>query len=270
MTGKTGLRRATAGKRTIGNLLTTAFLPVGITMYVWGGGWNEEDDGAGEETKRIGLSPRWKDFADKQNKDYDFKKTRFQVHDGLDCSGYVGWVIYNTFEKYSGGKGYVMPASCMAWEFAGMGWGFYTPADQVRDWRAGDIMSSKGHVWISLGMCEDGSVLLLHASPPGVILCGTDAAAEACGTSGEGIKIRHSLPAEEFCHAKCKSQAVLLAEQYMSRYFPEWLAKYPNCSRDIAYLQKSARMRWCPNVLTDPEGLTGMSAKAVLKWIFEE
>jgi len=239
------LRKPVAGKQSIANLLLTALQPVGNTMYVWGGGWNEEDDGAGYETRRIGVSPRWKQFAEEQGADYDFKNTRYQIHDGLDCSGYVGWVIYNVFEDCSGRAGYVMPASYMAWEFAGMGWGQYTPAEQVKDWKAGDIMSAKGHVWISMGMCEDGSVLLLHASPPGVILC---------GTAQTGIK----------------SIAVLLAEQYMSKYYPGWYERYPECGRDIAYLKKSARMRWNRATLSDNENLTLKSASEVMAWLFEE
>ena len=206
-------RIAVAGVRTISNLLVTALQPVGSTMYVWGGGWNEEDSGAGEETKRIGMSPRWNWFADKQDASYDFKKTRYQIHDGLDCSGYVGWVIYNVFEEYSGRAGYVMPASYMVWEFAGMGWGRYTPAEAVLDWKAGDIMGAKGHVWISLGMCEDGSVVLLHASPPGVSLCGTmSQVVEKPGNVGQS---------KDAQQPGGKSQAVLLAEKYMSKYYPE-------------------------------------------------
>ena len=233
-------REPVAGKRTIANLLVTALQPVGNTMYVWGGGWNEEDDGAGYEARKIGVSPRWKQFADQQTADYDFRKTRYQIHDGLDCSGYIGWVIYNVFEEYSGKKGYVMPAAYMAWEFAGMGWGCYTPAEYVTDWKAGDIMSAKGHVWMALGMCEDGSVLLLHSSPPGVSLCGTG------------------------------SQAELLAEKYMCKYYPEWYERYPNCSRDVAYLKKSAQMRWNRGTLSDTEKLVEKNASEVLAWMFCE
>lgn len=251
-------REPVAGKQTIANLLVTALQPVGNTMYVWGGGWNEEDEGAGYETRRIGVSPRWKQFADEQTADYDFKKTRYQIHDGLDCSGYIGWVIYNVFEECSVKKGYVMPAAYMAWEFAGMGWGRYTPAEYVTDWKAGDIMSAKGHVWMSLGMCEDGSVLLLHASPPGVSLCGTAEMPRLHTTGLSGVK------------DKSGSQAELLAEQYMSKYYPKWYERYPNCSRDVAYLKKSSQMRWNRGTLSDAEKLTEKTASEVLAWLFDE
>ncbi len=229
-----------AGKKSIGNLLLTALWPVGSTMYVWGGGWNEADDGAGVEARRIGVSPRWKVFADRQTKDYDFEKTRYQIHDGLDCSGYVGWVLYNVFEKENCRAGYVMPSTYMAWEFAGAGWGKYTPAHLVKDWKAGDIMSMKGHVWIALGMCSDGSVLLLHASPPGVILCGTAA------------------------------RAIELAKAYMKKYYPNWYERFPECGRDNSYLKNSNQMRWSQEVLADSEGLRNKTGEEVLAWMFGE
>ena len=38
---------------TLENLLKTALLPIGNTMYIYGGGWNEEDTGAGIEAMTI-------------------------------------------------------------------------------------------------------------------------------------------------------------------------------------------------------------------------
>lgn len=38
----------------------------------------------------------------------------------------------------------------------------------------GDIVSISGHVWICLGQCEDGSVVLIHSTPnAGVQISGT-------------------------------------------------------------------------------------------------
>lgn len=254
------------GKKSIGNLLLTALWPVGSTMYVWGGGWNEADDGAGVEARRIGISPCWKVFADRQTKDYDFEKTRYQIHDGLDCSGYVGWVLYNIFEKENCRAGYVMPSTYMAWEFAGAGWGKYTPADQVKDWKAGDIMSMKGHVWIALGMCSDGSVLLLHASPPGVILCGT--ALEGAWTQEDGVK--GDGMERDGAKGLKTSQAIELAKAYMKKYYPNWYERFPECGRDTSYLKNSNQMRWSQEVLADPEDLRNKTGEEVLAWMFGE
>ena len=72
---------------TMEKLLRTSILPVGTTMYVWGGGWNEEDTGSGIESVTIGLSPRWAEFAAGQGAAYNHNATRYQIHDGLDCAG---------------------------------------------------------------------------------------------------------------------------------------------------------------------------------------
>ncbi len=235
---------ARPGERTVYNLLLTAIEPLGHTMYVWGGGWNEEDTAAGEEARSIGESPRWKEFFNLQDGTYNYKNTRYQIHDGLDCSGYIGWVVYNVFEDEDGAPGYVGKAAKMAEEFAGKGWGSYTPAGAVTDWKPGDIMSMKGHVWLSLGMCEDQSVVFLHASPPGVILSGT------------------------YLPDGSRSQAVELAEAYMRTYYPDWYAKYPECARAYQYLTDSGRMRW-NETLADEERIQEMTAEEVLKELFD-
>ncbi len=238
--------RPRPGEATLLNFLVTAKEPLGKTMYVWGGGWNEEDTAAGIEARSIGVSPRWEEFAAMQDMSYNYETTRYQIHDGLDCSGYVGWAVYNVFEHEDGQQGYVGKATGMAEDFAARGWGSYTPALEVTDWKPGDIMSMKGHVWISLGMCADGSVLLLHASPPGVLLCGTRLA------NGE------------------ESLAVELAKQCMSICYPEWYAKYPDCARDYFYLTDSAQMRWNRETLDDEEGVLDMDAEELSELLFTE
>ncbi len=237
-------------KATLKKLLQTALKPVGQTMYVWGGGWNQNDTGSGLESTTIGVSPRWKQFFKRQSSGYDYRKTRFQVHDGLDCSGFVAWVIYNTFNTESGHGGYVMLAQKMAKTFSEWGWGKYKSARAFKDWRAGDIMSlASGHVYIVIGKCEDGSVVLVHSSPKGVMINGT--------VSRSG---------------KVKSKAWKLAKSYMKKYYPEWYKKYPDVSRSSAYLNRYARMRWNlgtkNSVMSDPDGLRKMNAKQVLRVIF--
>ena len=154
--------------KTLQEFLNIALEPVGQTMYVWGGGWNEEDTGAGIEATTLGLSRQWEPFFEQQSSNYDYQTTLYQIHDGLDCSGYVGWVIYNLMESESGQSGYVMKSQEMASTYASYGWGTFTPYSEVTDHKPGDIFSNEGHVYISLGTCDDGSVLLVHTSPPGV------------------------------------------------------------------------------------------------------
>ena len=230
---------------TIRDFLKHAIEPIGSTLYVYGGGWNDADDAAGTDACRIGVSPRWAEFAAQQDSSYDYSNYLYWVHDGLDCSGFVGWVVYNTFEDTSqANDGYVMLADRMARTYADYGWGTYTPVGLSEDWRAGDIMSMDDHVWIALGTCADGSVLFVHASPPAVSLCGT------------------RLPDGS------RSQAVALADQYMSEHYSVWYEKYPSVARNASYLTTSSRMRWNRTTLADPEGLTQKSAEEVVAALF--
>ena len=231
-------------QKSILDFLKVAIQPVGKTMYVWGGGWNEADTAAGIEAVTLGVSPRWEEFASQQNASYDFNTTRYQIHDGLDCSGYVGWAMYNILETENGKDGYVFPSTEMAWGYADRGFGEYIWVGAMKEWQAGDIMSMDGHVWISVGMCDDGSVLLLHASPPGVIFSGT--------------KLEDG----------SKSEAVALAERVMSTYYPEWYAKYPDCSRPYSYLTSSSAMRWNRETLRDDEGLTEMKVDEIIEMLY--
>ena len=193
----------------LAKLLLLAKEPLCNTMYVWGGGWNEEDTAAGVESRTLGVSPAWASFAAMQDASYDYRNTRFQIHNGLDCSGFIGWLIYNLLETEADREGYVFPACWVAHELGIRGFGTFTPTGQVADWQAGDILSSPDHVWLSLGMCEDGSVVMLHATPPGVILYGT------------------KLP-----DGNKESLAEELAAKYMKNLFPKWCKRFPKHSRE--------------------------------------
>ncbi|MFR3322407.1 MAG: hypothetical protein ACLTSZ_16450 [Lachnospiraceae bacterium] len=156
----------------------------------------------------------------------------------------------NILNTTNGKAGYVMLAQKMAKNFASRGWGSYTARGAVRNYRAGDIMSSTcqdcGHVWIVVGSCSDGSVVMLHASPPGVQLSGTPSRT-----------------------GRANSEAVKLATYYMKKYFPAWYKKYPNCAKGSSYLSHYAQMRWDiyrgQRVASDPDGYRNKSAKAILK-----
>lgn len=241
------------GVSTIKNFLQTAIAPVGSTMYVWGGGWNRADTAAGKDAKHVGLSSKWRVFAKNKDSSYNYNQYRYQIHNGLDCSGYVGWCIYNVLHTKDGKKGYVYKASKQAKKFSGFGFGDYCPAKEITDYRAGDIMSSTcqccGHVWIVVGQCEDGSVVLLHSSPCGVQLCGT--------TTPSGT---------------VDSSAYRLAKKYMKQYYSEWYEKYPRVNRGSSYLTHYGQMRWTTKgedaILSDPDGYQNMEPEEILRDLF--
>ena len=231
-------------RSTLKKFLKSSLRPVGQTLYVWGGGWNKEDTGAGVEAVTLGVSPKWKKFFDKNDSSYDYKQTRYQIHDGLDCSGYVGWAVYNAFNTSNGNEGYVMEDEETA-AYSKRGWGKYAKAGSFSDFRAGDIMSSSDHVYIVLGQCKDKSVVLLHSSPPGVVICGT------CTPSG-----------------KQNSQAAALAKKYMKKYYPEWYSRYGCITKGTGYLTGFSRMRWKTkgvSMMRDPDGYSDKTADEILE-----
>ena len=235
---------------TIEYMLEQALEPVGTTMYIWGGGWDDEDSKSGAGSTKIGLNLQWKKFADQQDATYDFKEHRFERENGLDCSGYVGWVLYNTFETEDGHLGYVTTSTELAESLAKRGWGVLI--QNPREFFPGDVVSMDGHVWLCLGTCKDGSVLLVHSSPPGVSLCGTPARVGNGDTKEQ------------------ESIAVQLATEYMAIYHPEWQEKYPNRNVSDTYLESVSVFRWNKHIMSDAEEMQALSAEEIFSDIKEE
>lgn len=106
------------GERTLFSLLCAAMQPLGTTLYVYGGGWNLDDTGAGREAVTPFPSPAWKTFFLSQDEGYDYRRFRGSGCNpwhgaGLDCSGYLGWVIYAALHRKSGLESYVYPSTEM-------------------------------------------------------------------------------------------------------------------------------------------------------------
>lgn len=91
------------------------------------------------EAVTIGASLQWKSFFNQYGSTYDYTKTLYQIHNGLDCSGYIGWAIYNTVNTSNNKDGYVMLADGMASNFAARGWEPTKYKTQISQYKPGDI-----------------------------------------------------------------------------------------------------------------------------------
>ena len=215
------------GQRTLQNLLRTALMPVGIALYVYGGGWNRQDTGSGNTAMHIGLPQSWIDFFDRQNACYAYRNDNNPAHSyyptdgwnqygyaGLDCSGYLGWTLYNTLHTESASvsdcDGYIAPAA----EFAhtrpkSLGYPFpvRTAATACRS-RPRSVPAISSAWTVMCGMhrsCRDGSIVIAHSTPsPSKTDC-----------KGGGVQLSALNPASD---ADKNCQAYRLAERFMQRY----------------------------------------------------
>ena len=238
----------TVANKTIFTYLSNAMKPVGKTLYIWGGGWSDGGDGHTRDAMIVGMPSTWQTFFKQHAKpDYDYAQYRYNYGKGLDCSGFAGWTLYNTLYKKDNMGWTVYQSSTVADKYIEKGWADpkYSVANPTKLY-PGDVVSMDGHVWISLGQCADGSILLVHSSPKGVQISGT-----AVPSTGAG-----------------NSQAYRLAKQYMKKYFPEW--PYAVRSVGAGYyknLKGVAHWKTKDGLLTDPEGIQKMSANQVMKMI---
>ena len=157
----------------------------------------------------------------------------YEIHKGLDCSGYVGWSIYNTLEtKSNHGNGYVLKAEEMTKTFANMKLGSYK--DSIQNAKPGDIVSmANAHVYIS---------------PPGVKISGTY---DQNGNSN--------------------SQAVVYAKKIMKTYYPDWYSRYPDCTVDFSFTEPSnvSLFHWNSKTLKDVDKLNSMTVNQIIQTLFK-
>ena len=261
------------GERTLKNLLSTALLPIGNTLYVYGGGWNWQDDGGSPEASTIGVSPYWSDFFSKQDASYSYKlpngqaQTVYYPQDGinhyyfagLDCSGYLGWVVYNTLHSENGKEDFVVSSTDFAKNLQKKGLGSLSTAFDTLS--PGDVVSIKGHVWLCIGRCGDGSIVIAHSTP----------SLSREGQGGGGAQLS-AIGKDKEC------EAYLLADHYMKSYFPKWYERYapllcsPDKYTDFSS-ENTTRFSFDLSIggaLRDPEGISDMDAAKILSLLFEE
>ena len=290
----------TPGQTTLRNFLETALTPVGTALYVYGGAWDWQDDVSSNQTMTIGIPQSWIDFFQSQDASYTYRAKNAAGKDdlansyywrsyneyywaGVDCSAYVGWVVYNTMNTKSAtvseSKGYVGSATGQAKRFAGEGWGTMDMGEVLmdeatgkpwvdedgdgrrvynnREFKVGDIFSMNGHVWICLGTCEDGSIVFTHSTPS--------------ENNGAGIQISAIGPNKE-------CEAYQLASSYMETYYPEWGDRYDALLKDFddytkVYYNTAGKFSWNldgTGLLTDPDGFADMKPAQILAYIFGE
>ncbi len=280
----------TAGTKTLKNFLATALEPVGTGLYIYGGTWDWQDVGSSNQAATIGIPQSWIDFfqsqdasftyRDKDGKDankdaahsyYPYGEWNQYYYAGVDCSGYVAWVLYNTMNTVSGGAGYVEGAKKMAQSCTTRGWGtlttsFGTPTNHAdSDFHPGDIFSMNGHVWICLGTCDDGSIVFMHSTP-------SDSKA---GQPGGGVQISALNPK----NTGKNCEAYRLASYYMAKFFPAWSARYDAVLKgyeDYTSFSKPecGKFSWsldgANGSLTDPEGYTSKTPAQILSELFQD
>ena len=283
MTAYEPVIQAEPGLRTLKNFLATCFEPMGTALYVYGGNWNWQDDGSSVQSRHIGVPGTWVDFYRSQDASYAYaddyhKSTSYYPYGGwneyyyagTDCSGYAGWAVYNTLNTEDGKQGYVTGASSQGLMFAEKyNFGTWTndPFDTEEDpLKPGDMVSTPSHIWICVGKCEDGSMVIIHSTVTN----------SSTGREGGGVQLSALNP--EGFNKNC--EAYRLACEYTEKYFPDWAERYPvvmksyknyvNFERTSTY---PGRFRWSldgTDGLSDPDGYTDMSAEEILKDLFGE
>ena len=269
------------GKLTVENFLKTALSPVGTTLYIYGGGWDWQDEREAIQTRTFGVSPDWIRFFRSQNEDYTYRdkdgdennkdpensyypygRYNEYYYAGLDCAGYVSWVLNNTFGISDHENSMFSGATGTAKMLSGMGLGELSKSeDPASVLKPGDIVSISGHVWICLGVCDDNSVVILHSTP----------SISRSGQPGGGVQIS-AIGDNEDC------EAYKLADRYMSEYYAGWYERYPAVTRspDIYFdftHEKAGVFTWNVDTLSglsDPSGIRDKSAADVLKTLFGE
>jgi len=270
----------TAGERTVKNFLKTALAPMGKTIYVYGGGWNVEDDGGSFMSRTIGLSPTWEKFYKTTNENYSFENDTYPQNEwntyyyaGLDCSGYVGWTLYNTIytetekeESFVGSS--TKMAKRLSTDYKFGTWNHPTETDYksiINKLHPGDIVSIPGHVYIVLGTCDDTSAVIIHST----------VTKSVSGVEGGGVQIS-AVSAKGDNDTSCK--AYKLAKEYAEKYYPDWTAKYPVTLKPVstyftfpAEKEESGIFTWNTDEsgLIDSENIKNMTAEEVLKLLFE-
>ncbi len=297
--------KGTPGVMTLKNLLATACEPLGTALYIYGGSWDWEDDTSSLQSTTIGLSQSWIDFFQQNNglefsyktpvetesdeddsytdeqkvsSYYPFGAWNEYYYAGIDCSAYIGWLVYNVRNTKSSTNpaedGYVGGSTKTANRFADYGWGAksrdaVTYGGGANDLKVGDIFSMSGHVWMVVGVCDDDSVVIIHS---------TASKNRNDVYGGGGVQLSAMNPKDP-TDKNC--EAYKLATGYMSKYYPEWYKyhdvilrnwdNYTAIASGSASKDLAGKFSWNLDgsaMLTDPDGYANKGAAEILADLF--
>lgn len=282
------------------NYLVTAMMPLCKTMYIYGGGWDYEDRGAGRDAMTYGISQSWVAFANNATGDYDFRKyncreNKEYSHLGLDCSGYIGWVIYNTIGKEkinnsiadkiiinSINKEKAQNVSCGGSDNKSVKKGNCINEEMSFDTAA---VHKKGYVFKS-----DTVIYRLRALGFGEIIPSQeeigvgDICSSVCGcchhvyismgacSDGSRLVLHSSPPGVQLSptvdrEGRENSLSKELAAYYMKKYYPVWYSRYGVEVKPISYLTHYRGLRLNSE---DKTGIRKKSADDILALIFSD
>lgn len=232
---------------TIKNYMTNAIAPMGSTLYIFGGGRDEYRPVRVNNSTRIGLHEEWREFfLSKKESTYIPDDYAYQRSLGIDCSGFVGFVNYNTFNTSDNQKSMVTKSGNTGDLLVSRGLGSYSTELSYDFYQAGDVMFRDGHVYIVVGQCSDGSVVVCHSSMMGVKLAATR---DRNGNS--------------------RNQANALVKSYMSTYFQDYHKIDSGINTASDYLTNYKKFTWNSKALSDPDGYRNMPVEEVLKDLFK-
>ena len=241
----------------LSDVLKNAIKPLGKTLYVWGGGWDESDTAAGETAVHDGIWPQWEKYFQDNKDNYSYLPGKTSWNNGnregrflgLDCSGYLGWTIYNSIYGGRDAGGYVVKSSKMAETLSEHGYGNSISCTPKSKFYPGDVVSINGHCFLCLGQCKDGSVLILHSTPNG------------------GVQMSGTVSGTE------SSEAARLAEEFMKNQYPEWWEVFGKENRqqvNAAQYLNGAKFSWqMSGTFKDTKGMQKKTADEVVRYLKE-
>lgn len=153
-------------------------------------------------------------------------------------------------QNKSGGTNYTTLAESVASANASRGFGTLYNQSKLSasgyEFVAGDLGCTAGHTWIVLGQCSDGSLVIVHSTPPCIQIAGTPT------------------PNGDY-----SSKAIALAKQYMGTYYAGTVSKFGlGCATGSQYIKGCNIMRWNSSTLSDPDGYRNMTADQILADLF--